>query len=285
MLTGSLDKLEYGDIPPAAPPPGFAGVRPAGWSCLRFEGELLPEGRGLALMLSGAGRLRFAGGEAAWREGDLLVLEGGEALLASEETRCLLLLLEAAEPLLEGLGPLPPGGGEAVGQLMARQYQNALEGLPADIYTASAECYGLLMELHRLSAGGRGAGSGLVGDAMAIIREEYAYLTGIDELAERLEVSKSHLVRRFSAETGRGPGQYLQEVRLEQARLLLLGRDYSVELIAGMTGYSCANYFCKVFRGRFGASPGRYRELHRGEGRPDSARDRALRELEDLLVL
>ena len=165
---------------------------------------------------------------------------------------------------------------DSIGLLMARMYQNALKGLPEEVYTASSQCYALLMELHRMRDREGSVYSELVRAAMKIMQEEYAFLAGVDELSQRLEVSKSHLVRRFSAETGRGPGRYLQEVRLESARQLLMSCDFDVELIAGMTGYSCANYFCKVFRRELGMSPGAYRTRYRRE-RPAASQKHQLK--------
>lgn len=99
----------------------------------------------------------------------------------------------------------------------------------------------------------------LVEEAVALMELDYAYLAGVDDLAQRLAVSKCHLVRTFSAAMGQPPGQYLTMVRLEAAKLYLTGREYPVETIAGLTGFSGGNYFCKVFRKATGMSPGKYR--------------------------
>ena len=101
---------------------------------------------------------------------------------------------------------------------------------------------------------------GLVEKAIAIIEEEFALISGVGELAEMLGVSDCHLIRCFKASTGLSPGQYLISTRIRIARLLLSHRNYSVETIAQMIGYSGANYFCKVFRRAAGISPQAYRE-------------------------
>lgn len=101
--------------------------------------------------------------------------------------------------------------------------------------------------------------SELVRGAIDLIRSEPAFLAGVDELAEKLGVSKSHLIRTFTAEVGESPGKFLQRERIDAAKLLLLNREYPVETVANMTGYAGANYFCKVFRRLTGESPGEYR--------------------------
>ncbi len=101
------------------------------------------------------------------------------------------------------------------------------------------------------------------------MEEDYSLLGGVDELSERLGVTKHHLIRTFTAREGVSPGQYLRRIRLENAKLLLAYREYSVDAIAGMVGYSGGNYFCKVFRQAEGLSPGQFRE--RSRPRADAA--------------
>ncbi len=102
----------------------------------------------------------------------------------------------------------------------------------------------------------------LIQNAMELMENEYAYLEGIEDLANRLGVSKCHLIRSFSDETGKTPGQYLTDVRIRVARFYLENREYSLETIAGLTGFSGSNYFCRVFRKTVGMSPGQYRKFY-----------------------
>jgi transcriptional regulator GlxA family with amidase domain len=99
----------------------------------------------------------------------------------------------------------------------------------------------------------------LVQDAVALIEAEYAYLYGVDELADRLEVTKHHLIRVFSASTGTSPGNYLTSIRMHHAKSILrAGEGTPMEIIAGACGYSCANYFSKVFKKQTGLTPTDY---------------------------
>lgn len=101
----------------------------------------------------------------------------------------------------------------------------------------------------------------LVQDAIALIEAQYAYLYGIDELADLLEVTKHHLIRTFTASTGISPGKYLAEIRIRQAkRMLLSGENAPMEIIAGACGYSCGNYFSKVFKRHTGVTPSEFIE-------------------------
>ena len=51
----------------------------------------------------------------------------------------------------------------------------------------------------------------------------------MEELSERLGVSKSHLVRTFTAAIGVPPGRYQTTVRIEAAQRLLLHREYTLD--------------------------------------------------------
>lgn len=102
--------------------------------------------------------------------------------------------------------------------------------------------------------------SPLVESAIAIIQEEFPFLEGLDELSERLEVSKAHLSRSFVKKTGVSPGKYITHVRIEYAKLLLRDGDASIAYVAEASGFANANYFAKVFRRETGMSPTEYLE-------------------------
>ncbi|MCL2343699.1 MAG: AraC family transcriptional regulator [Firmicutes bacterium] len=104
----------------------------------------------------------------------------------------------------------------------------------------------------------------LTRQAAALIREHFMELYGVEELSEALGVSKSHLVRSFSANLGLTPGRYLTKMRVEAVKALLLRGDYTLETIAGLCGFSGANYLCKVFKKECGLTPTRWRERYAG---------------------
>lgn len=127
--------------------------------------------------------------------------------------------------------------------------------------TASALAYDLLLKLRALPRRVRtDAGSPLVEAAVAIIQEEFPFLEGVDELAERLEVSAAHLGRVFSKKTGTSPGRYITRVRIEYSKLLLRDPDTTIGYVAEASGFANANYFAKVFRRETGLSPSEYLE-------------------------
>lgn len=98
----------------------------------------------------------------------------------------------------------------------------------------------------------------LVQNAIQIINNEYCFIYGIDDLADKLGVTKSHLIRVFRSALGVTPGVYLEHVRMEKAKLYLSSKSLNMESVAHLSGYSCANYFAKVFKRNTGVSPTDY---------------------------
>ena len=96
-------------------------------------------------------------------------------------------------------------------------------------------------------------------EAVADIRQNYMALYGVEELSEQLGVTKSHLVRVFKQEIGIPPGKYMTNVRIEAVKALLLSDEYNLDMIAGLTGFSGANYLCRVFKREVGLSPAAWR--------------------------
>ena len=120
----------------------------------------------------------------------------------------------------------------------------------------------------------------LVQAAIEDIRANYAGLYGVEELSERLGVSKSHLVRTFTAAVGVPPGKYLTTVRIEAAQRLLLHREYTLDVVASLCGFSGANYLCRVFKKETGQSPAQWRTMAGHTVRSGLSPEEALREQE-----
>lgn len=99
-----------------------------------------------------------------------------------------------------------------------------------------------------------------VQQAIVLIETNFDKLSGIEELAAKLNISFAYLARIFKKEMGLSPIRYLTNIRLQKAMLMLLNSKASVEEIAILCGFSCGNYFCKVFRKIMKMSPLEYRK-------------------------
>ena len=70
-------------------------------------------------------------------------------------------------------------------------------------------------------------------------------------------MSRASLHRHFSAITGLSPLQYQKQLRLQEARRLLLGGEYSASAVAFAVGYESASQFSREYLRQFGAPPAR----------------------------
>jgi transcriptional regulator GlxA family with amidase domain len=77
--------------------------------------------------------------------------------------------------------------------------------------------------------------------------------------ATSLAMSRMHLNRKLRASTGQSTHQFIQAVRLEASRSLLLAQPLPVNVIAGQVGFKSTSHFTRVFRLKFGLSPSQYR--------------------------
>ncbi len=79
------------------------------------------------------------------------------------------------------------------------------------------------------------------------------------ELASRVHLDPSYLVRLFKDHTGLPPLAYLARHRAERAAALLLKTDLSVAKIGEQVGWNDASYFSQRFKTHFGLNPREYR--------------------------
>lgn len=76
--------------------------------------------------------------------------------------------------------------------------------------------------------------------------------------------SSAHFMRFFKAAVGQTFVEYLTDCRLSAAARALAETETAVQQIAEDEGFESLSYFCRLFRRRYGVSPGRYRVSARG---------------------
>ncbi|MEM9686217.1 MAG: response regulator [Bacteroidota bacterium] len=80
-----------------------------------------------------------------------------------------------------------------------------------------------------------------------------------NDLAASANMSLNSLRRFLKKTTGLSPGQFIREIRLQQARRLLEARQYPTVLeVTYAVGFEKATYFSKLFAERFGKKPSEY---------------------------
>jgi AraC family transcriptional regulator len=83
----------------------------------------------------------------------------------------------------------------------------------------------------------------------------------LGELSEILGMTKEHVCRAFHQATGKPPGQWLLQKRMEVACRLLKSSDATLTSIAQDVGYTGQSAFGSAFREVIGMSPGKYRRM------------------------
>ena len=103
--------------------------------------------------------------------------------------------------------------------------------------------------------------SPLVAQCLILISNRYVEPISLNDLAEELKVSKSYLSRAFNKAVGLGVVAYLQQVRIEAAKSMMMNGTASIRVIAQNNGFLDPQYFTRVFRQIEGMSPSAYIEL------------------------
>lgn len=80
----------------------------------------------------------------------------------------------------------------------------------------------------------------------------------IEALADQAHMTPRTLCRLFNQEVGMGPGQYIERVRLEAARSLLLGAEASIATVARLTGFGHPENLRRSFQKHLSVSPRDY---------------------------
>src|SRR3979411_1591720 len=78
-----------------------------------------------------------------------------------------------------------------------------------------------------------------------------------DELADRAHMSPSTFRQHFRALTGVSPLQYQKQLRLQEARQLMLNESLDAVSAGGRVGYESASQFSREYSRLFGAPPQR----------------------------
>ncbi|KNY47365.1 AraC family transcriptional regulator [Vibrio harveyi] len=80
-----------------------------------------------------------------------------------------------------------------------------------------------------------------------------------ESVAEHFYVSPNYLSQLFQKEGQIKFNEYLNHIRLERAKFLLVEYDMKVKEVAHRCGFKDSNYFCRVFRAQTERSPSEYR--------------------------
>ena len=84
----------------------------------------------------------------------------------------------------------------------------------------------------------------------------------LSSVANAVSVSPNHLSTLFKSKIGVGFSEYLTEVRIRQAKRLLITSDLRVSEVGERVGYQNMEYFSMLFKKNTGQTPSQYRRSH-----------------------
>jgi transcriptional regulator GlxA family with amidase domain len=112
-------------------------------------------------------------------------------------------------------------------------------------------------------------GDGEIASAQKWLARHFAVAHPIEEVIKRSKLAERTFKRRFVAATGVTPIEYVQRLRIEDAKRRLERTDAGIEDISWRVGYEEPAFFRRLFKRITGMSPAAYRKRFRI---PDFAR-------------
>ncbi|MFI3206914.1 MAG: AraC family transcriptional regulator [Clostridia bacterium] len=132
-------------------------------------------------------------------------------------------------------------------------------------YTISSIIYSLIikMSIESLSSIDKQAEGGLESNSEIckfILSKIYEKNIKIDDFCNHFGMSKTNLYKFFSKEMQKSPMQCVNELKIIEAKKLLLGTDKNVDYIAQKLFFSDQSHLTKIFKETVGVTPNVYRK-------------------------
>lgn len=106
----------------------------------------------------------------------------------------------------------------------------------------------------------------IIAKADAYIREHFRENINREDVAAVACITPNYLSKQFRNKKGMNLREYINKIRIDEAKRLLLSTNLPVSEIAGMAGYDNISYFSTVFRKHVGMSPVDWRLEKGGAG-------------------
>lgn len=105
----------------------------------------------------------------------------------------------------------------------------------------------------------------LMKNVLSYIDMNYYLDLNVSNLANMINVSKSYFHKLFRDKTGVSPLQYINNVRVKQAKDILRKTNASIVDVSATVGFEDVRYFSRLFKKSTGMSPNKYRQWSRKE--------------------
>ncbi|SMH42389.1 GlxA family transcriptional regulator [Maritimibacter sp. HL-12] len=172
----------------------------------------------------------------------------------------------AAQKILVPAGPehrIITGGGATAWEELALYLVARFCGPPEAVRIAKIFLFGDHSEGQLPFAGAqrpRTHDDAVIAEMQVWIADNYHRANPVAAMIERSGLTERTFMRRFRAATGFAAMEYVQMMRVEEAKHLLETTDMPVEQVAIEVGYEDPNFFRRLFKRRVGVTPARYRQ-------------------------
>ncbi|RAP74996.1 helix-turn-helix transcriptional regulator [Paenibacillus montanisoli] len=240
-------------------------------------------------VISGTCTVETRSGTILMRKGDLILLDSGvvHRLIVPKETPCRMLNVEFTFTECRGIYPSLKQlahGDEAFAQLLDRKISTIVLRDPSDVHhtlksiVMEMDTGGthrdsmshlmlsqLLIRVARLAAEEAQDSAGgqhhrYVRKAAEYIHQHYDCDIQSKDVADAVNLHPVYLQRIFKANMNTTMTDYLAELRIEKAKMLLARTDIPIIEIAGYIGLNSRQYFSMLFKKLTGMSPAAYRK-------------------------
>jgi transcriptional regulator GlxA family with amidase domain len=103
-------------------------------------------------------------------------------------------------------------------------------------------------------------GDAAVADAQSWLATHFAVASPVEEMVRRSGLAERTFKRRFTEATGMAPIDYVQRLRIEDAKRRLERTEASADEISWQVGYEDAAFFRRLFKRVTKLTPGAYRK-------------------------
>lgn len=241
---------------------------------------------GIVVVVQGSKRATLGGETLHYDTSNCLVLSGeticqGTVVTAKPTHPYLAIHLDLPpDTLVKALIALSPARGEPPAQTLKENFVSAVDAQVLDAMARLLEATDteldrrtiaplaveeIVVRLLRSEAGAAMRDAAAVSrsatriqQSMQFMRSSFHRPLSVNELADQAAMSPSHYAHSFREVAGVSPMRYLRDLRLDEARALLLRGDVRTSEAAARTGFESTAHFSREFKSRFDASPTAY---------------------------
>nr|WP_282450298.1 AraC family transcriptional regulator [Blautia obeum] len=99
----------------------------------------------------------------------------------------------------------------------------------------------------------------IIKEAIRYISQTFAGNLTLEDVASHVHLNPAYFSTLFKQSTGSSFKEYLNMVRIEESKRLLINPEYSIIDVAMAVGFMDQSYFSKVFKKYTGLTPKQYR--------------------------